>query len=57
MQNQRLLCTLVVRDYERKGMMSEALLAVLCLLGIVITVVVLSALVAASRADRALDDE
>ena len=37
--------------------MSEALLAVLCLLGIVITIVVWSAIVVAARADKAQGDE
>lgn len=36
--------------------MNEALLAVLCLLGIVITVVVWSVVIVAARADRAMDD-
>lgn len=37
--------------------MTEALLSVLCLLGILITVVVWSVIVVAAKADRAMDDD
>lgn len=37
--------------------MGEALLSVLCLLGILITVVVWSVIVVAAKADRAMDDD
>ncbi len=37
--------------------MSEALLAVLCLLGILVTVVVWSVIIVAAKADRTMDDD
>lgn len=37
--------------------MTEALLSVLCLLGILIAVVVFSAVIVADRADKAVDDD
>ncbi len=47
----------VRRATSEGGTMSEALLGALCLLGILITVVVLSVVIVAARADRIVGDD